>query len=387
MKKVFKAKNLAYLIIFLLPAYLIRFKILGIPINLLECLVVLFFVQIFSDGNALENIKKTALLYRKNLIAAAIIISGLVISTLINNNFCVGLGIIKGWFVFPILFSLAASSLMEKEEDKRRILSVFYLSAVVVSLIGLMDLILGKVTFDGRLEVFFNSPNYLAMYLVPALIWAAFSFKRKKVFYAITAGLLIVNLYFTFSYTAWATLGAVFSLFLFFTNNLIKANRKIFLLVLVALTLFFIVQKGSDKLGNIKNYARSSLESRVMIWQASFKMLEDNWVLGIGPGNFQNKYLEYQKYFPPYLEWAVPHPHNLYLAFWLYGGIISLAGLLLLIFVWFRDFMQGNNANKYLLLAILLGFFIHGIFDTTYFKNDLAIIFWLVYFSIKKPSA
>ena len=26
---------------------------------------------------------------------------------------------------------------------------------------------------------------------------------------------------------------------------------------------------------------------------------------------------EYQKHFPPYLEWAVPQPHNLYLAFWL----------------------------------------------------------------------
>jgi O-antigen ligase len=124
-----------------------------------------------------------------------------------------------------------------------------------------------------------------------------------------------------------------------------------------------------------------------MIWQSSGKILSDNWLLGIGPGNFQDKYLEYQKYFPPYLEWAVPHPHNLYLAFWLYGGLVGLVSFLVILYFFFKKVetpkLGVSTGVKYIALGVMIYVLLHGLVDTTIFKNDLAVVFWLTYFSIK----
>jgi O-antigen ligase len=118
-----------------------------------------------------------------------------------------------------------------------------------------------------------------------------------------------------------------------------------------------------------------------MIWQSAEKVLENSWVWGIGAGNFQEKYLEYQKYFAPYLEWAVPHPHNLYLALWLYGGIFGLVGFLALVFFWFSALFrsQKNPSLRFIGLGIMLYVLLHGLVDTTYLKNDLAVLFWLLF--------
>jgi O-antigen ligase len=122
-----------------------------------------------------------------------------------------------------------------------------------------------------------------------------------------------------------------------------------------------------------------------MIWKTSEKLIQDNYLWGIGPGNFQNKYLEYQKFYPPYLEWAVPHPHNIFLAFWLYSGIIGFAGFLILLGFFFREFFaEQKSALKFMALGIMLVILIHGLFDTTYFKNDLAVFFWLAYLGMMK---
>ena len=118
-----------------------------------------------------------------------------------------------------------------------------------------------------------------------------------------------------------------------------------------------------------------------MIWHSAEKILESNWFLGIGAGNFQKEYLAYQKYFPPYLEWAVPHPHNVYLAFWLYGGIFGLLGFLSLVYFWFYCLSKSQkNPNLKLIGLGIMGYIlVHGLVDTTYFKNDLAVIFWLLF--------
>ena len=125
------------------------------------------------------------------------------------------------------------------------------------------------------------------------------------------------------------------------------------------------------------------MSSRMMIWKSSALMIKNNFIFGIGPGNFQNKYLEYQKYFPPYLEWAVPQSHNLYLAFWLQSGIIGLIGLIGLISTWLKKTIgeilknQKNSALLAVSLGIVIYILLHGILDTTYWKNDLALIFWI----------
>jgi O-antigen ligase len=110
-------------------------------------------------------------------------------------------------------------------------------------------------------------------------------------------------------------------------------------------------------------------------------MIKNNPLFGIGPGNFQEKYLEYQEYFPPYLEWAVPQPHNLYLAFWLESGLVGLTGFIWIIFLFFKDNKNAIRENReigILFLEIMIYILVHGMVDTTYWRNDLALVFWAV---------
>jgi len=144
-------------------------------------------------------------------------------------------------------------------------------------------------------------------------------------------------------------------------------------------------QANNPKLSKL-TAPRSSLESRITIWHSASRILKDNPIFGIGQGNFQDKYLEYQKYFPPYLEWAVPQPHNLYLAFWLESGILGISGFLLIIIVWIKNITSEikNQKNSRTLLAatllsIILYILIHGLVDTPYWKNDLSVIFWIIF--------
>ena len=375
-----KLKNLIYLTIFLLPVYLIRFSWLGLPTNLLEAIISLIFILWFFKYYHIFWEKSFWLKQRKYLLPISLILGGLFLSLLFNPNYLRGLGIIKAWFVFPIIFAFMVFQII-KAEERKNIFKAFYLSALAISFIGLIYFFGGQMTYDGRLQALFNSPNYLAMYLAPAIIMGAIFFQENRKIYGISLAIILSTFYLTLSYAAW--MAVLLALFITLWLNK-KLSRKWLWLPLILLAVFIFFQSGTKKMSDfLQKDPRSSISSREMIWSASKKILADHWFLGIGPGNFQDKYLEYQRYFPPYLEWAVPQPHSLYLAFWLQSGLVGFLGFILLIFRWFKNIFQRPADNlKWISLGIMLYILIHGLVDTTYFKNDLAIIFWLTFLAI-----
>jgi O-antigen ligase len=300
--------------------------------------------------------------------------------------------VIKGWFLVPIVFVAMAGNIFGSGNIKK-IYAAYFFSAAGVAAISLVFLFFGRLTFDGRLEVFFNSPNYLAMYLAPGLIFGislAQSQKSKAKIDYLFLVIIAVSLYFTYSYAAW--LAAVVSLVVVFilTRRTKRRGWLMGAIILFGLAIFF--QADSNKFAGLMNpNGSSSLDSRIVIWRAAGKIIQDNWFWGIGPDNFQAVYLDYQKYFPPYPEWAVPHPHNVFLAFWLSGGALGLMGFLGLLYFYFQKIVRrlkeaGQDPIKRMIAAASCGVMIyilfHGIFDATYFKNDLAVVFWLAFLAL-----
>ena len=111
-------------------------------------------------------------------------------------------------------------------------------------------------------------------------------------------------------------------------------------------------------------------------------MLEKNPFFGIGAGNFQKNYLALQPYFPPYLEWAVPHPQNLFLSFWLESGLLGLISFVGILYFSMQPLLKKESVKKNtpsakLLVAFFIYIIIVGLFDTPYWKNDLSAIFWI----------
>lgn len=395
MQKIFSQEGLIYLAVFLLPLYLARVKIVSLSSNLWEIFFALiFFTWIFRRWKKI-NFQRFYDNWKKYIFSGGLIFSGLLFSAIANGNNFRSFGIIKSWFLIPIMFTLMAGDIIPREKIKN-IFWVYYLSAFFTAIIALEYLFFGHLSFDGRLSAIFNSPNYLAMYLAPGIIIGAailgkikkFIFEPKIIFLVASFAIILSAFYKTYSYAAWiAVFLSVLTIFLIQK----KLSPKKIALIAGIIVLLALSQSNNNKFNSlISSNPRSSLASRAIIWQSAGKMIANNPVWGIGPGNFQAVYLQYQKYFPPYLEWAAPHPHNLYLDFWLSGGLLGLSGFLALLVFYFRDIakkiISEDIINKNVLsisLAIMLYILIHGLVDTTYFKNDLATVFWLCFLALK----
>ncbi|MCK5413647.1 MAG: O-antigen ligase family protein [Candidatus Pacebacteria bacterium] len=406
-----------YLIIFSMPLYLWRFSILGIPVNFLELMIYsLFFIWIFGkirENNLANSFCGLSCIYKNNLIlflGIILLFLGLIISTAFSSELRTSLGIFKGWFLNPFLFFIIFIDIIKKEEQLLVSLKSWLFSGIVVSLVGILYLLNNDITFDGRLKAFFLSPNHLAMYLAPVFLiifnFLLFERKKSKLLNLIIIVIILVPLYFTYSYGAFLGIfaGVIYLIKKFFNNTMfvipaeagiqglnqnIKVKKKNLYYMGFVVSLFLILASlSSNKINQITNSEnRSSFHSRLMIWNTAGEIIKDNLLLGIGPGTFQKTYLSYSENFSePYLEWAVPQPHNIFLAFYLQTGLIGLIGFVLIL-IWFfsrkdaavlRLYNTDVSKEIYIINALMIYILIHGLVDTTYWKNDLALIFWII---------
>ncbi|TAK95553.1 O-antigen ligase family protein [Patescibacteria group bacterium] len=380
--------------ILLLPTYLVRLSLFGVPTNLLELLALATIVATFWNVRKWKEHFIT--LPRIYLISAGLIVLGVSLSALASVDWHVSLGIIKGWFLIPIAFSLAVyAQLKQNQLTIRHILAAYYSSAVATSFIALDYALSRTYTYDGRLSAFYESPNQLAMFLAPAIFVGAYLGLTKWRHVLVKnwtnsiclAGLafayisLWLTVFLTSSYATWAAIA------ISLLGLALLARQWKIIIVLTALACAIVIsQLGTPKMSDLLGRtAHSSWDSRLAIWKASIRIGSDHPIWGIGPGNFQKKYLDYQVYFPPYPEWAVPQPHNLYLAFWLQTGLIGTLGFLMLtisfLYQLFRRIQKQKGDHPLValtILGIILFVLIHGLVDTPYWRNDLAFLFWIL---------
>ncbi len=385
MKKLLTIENFLCLLTLSAPFYLVKVSFFGIPTNAFELFGV-FLLALFLALQRKTFFEETKNLPRVLLVSIFAILLGVIASTLANDNWKSGFGILKGWFILPILFSFAIYAVIKSEESIEKLFASICYSIAIVSLIALVYKMQKITTYDGRLSAFYLSPNHLAMYLSCGIFFPFYFFVKgilqknilKTTLSTTILLLVILSLFFTFSYGAWIAV----SLALAFTVIIFSKRKFLFSLFLVLIVAFaFLLQFDSEKFEALRNFSeRSSLASRMMIWKTSLLMLKQSPILGIGPGNFQNTYLSLQKFFPPYLEWAVPQPHNIFLAFWLQSGIIGFAGFFLIVFHAIKNLLKIKGMDFSLHIP-LVGFFfytlLHGLVDTPFWKNDLAFLFWL----------
>ena len=393
---------------FVYPAYLLRFKLAGIPFTGLEIFTYLLFglwlFEIIRDRRNVVWDKGV----RNYWLAAFLLVAGATVGAFLAPVGILlpdghvfearqaALGIWKGWVVAPILYFAVLTQVLKVSEEVRKILRSYVYSAALVGLVAhLLALFSDGLTIDFRLRGFFDSANYLALYVGPATLLAIyFIFGRnrpRKVWdYADLSALsvLVYTLFFTQSY---AGILAVFgALGLLVLVQLIRTprQRKAIGLALAILVLSFLAvmatQVRTPKFQQFLDFEnRSSTSVRLEIYQVALDLVKKHPWVGVGPGLFQ---ANYQVDAPLVLgrspmEWNMPHPHNIFLGFWLNAGLLGLLSFLALLVLAHRRF-------TYPLIA-LWGIVIHGLFDMPFWKNDLAMIFWLILAAIvvlQKPA-
>ena len=112
-------------------------------------------------------------------------------------------------------------------------------------------------------------------------------------------------------------------------------------IVLVALA---YASGGLDRF--VVSESAKSLRYRFEYWTASWRMLEKsarNLVLGVGPGNFRQNYLEFKL---PQSSEEIADPHDMVLDVWANGGLTALVGLAGVCFCAVRPFFPNVNGNS-----------------------------------------
>ncbi|MBU4284880.1 O-antigen ligase family protein [Patescibacteria group bacterium] len=359
-----------YLIIFCLPLYLIRLKVLGIPTTVLELMIYgLFALWLVNKGY--KDIW-TALKHEGLLVWGIVFLMvGVSMATIFSWDLRVSAGIWKSWFIDALIFFFVVVSIIKKDDIKNIFRALIY-SGLAVSIISLVYLIQGNFNYQGRLQGIYNSPNFLAMYLAPILIILVANIYSRiniRLILFLVFLILAVTLFFTKSFGV--LLGILAALVFGLAIHLYQKKKIKLALGIIFLAFAIIFIFGLVKIESLEGL--KSFDARFVIWQTAWESFEDNPITGIGPGTFED-------YFPPYPKWGVPQPHNVFLAFLLQTGIVGFVGFILILIWFFRPRADQPRAGRWQLLLMMIMIYIlaHGLVDTTYWKNDLSLVFWVI---------
>lgn len=165
--------------------------------------------------------------------------------------------------------------------------------------------------------------------------------------------------------------------------------KKIYLAVVgagVALSTALILASTSLRARIISIFAMrqdSSNSFRFNVYQSSWQMFKDNWLLGIGVGNknFREIYGLYMK-----TGFDALSAYNIYLELAVESGIFALIAFLaylgMQIFYALKYILTSPEPGKIVIvsaaLVSLIGVMAHGMVDTVFFRPQIQIIFWVM---------
>lgn len=258
--------------------------------------------------------------------------------------------------------------------------------AQYVFLVGLPADWLGNSSEPKRAIAFFVHPNGFALFVTPILAFlvpdllrrletAKNLFAKSNVQTGAAWVLGMIGLFLSLSRGGWigfAAAAVVFGIFM--------ASRR----YLVATLLGIVVCAGIVlAVPNLRYriilpfYGEKSAVARLSLWHTGSEMIKDSPILGKGLIGFGNNWDKYNT--DPGLD-HYNSPHNIFLHFWIDTGLLGLISFFaLLLYALINGFRHLSDPWKAGLVLFIVALVIHGLIDTPYFKNDLALVFWLVY--------
>ena len=409
-----------YLTILLLPSYQIRFQIAGIPMTFLECMIFLLAVVEFAklvmmslrgfakgrdevmpkEGPPLaDNPPMNRLLhFVRNDKPVAILILLFLLAALISvftaPDQIKAAGIFKAYFFEAVLFYFLAILIIDDEKKLNMLWRVLSVLVLYLSVFGIYQFVtLAYLPFNWwavdvasrRIVSLVNHPNALALLVGPLLAMLVFSPQKTKLTW-LTLAAGTIAFYLSFSRAGWLALVVV----VLALGLLTQARKKIIVAGVIAATIVLLIPFSRAKLLDLARGTDLSQQNRYVLWSAAADMIKKSPILGVGLTGFREAYKNY----PLGPDRVVQnYPHNFFLNFWLETsalGLISMVGLLILFYKKIYETMisplsppheEGIKRRSWALAAAAgMGMILlHGLVDVPYFKNDLSVLFWLIY--------
>lgn len=257
----------------------------------------------------------------------------------------------------------------------------------------------GNPTEPKRALAFFLHPNFFALFITPLLAFTLPSVAKLKilnpnienrnesenknsnftntlkVWVPLVSWILgVLGLALSMSRGGWLGLAAACVVFV-----LAMRNKKIFL---SALVIFIVMVTVALSVPNFRYRlilpfkGEKSAVSRLSLISTGWSEIKVHPILGSGLLGFSNNWDLYNT--DPGLAHH-PTPHNLYIALWIDTGLLGLVSFLGLCFyaIW-QGIRHRQNLLRFGLALAMVAILAHGLVDTPYFKNDLAMLFWLL---------
>ncbi len=372
-----------------LPAYVLRGSLLGkLPFTGLEVVLALTVVAFAVESWRQRRLPR---LDTPFTVLIAVLLVATVIGIAVSPDKRDALGIAKAYIVEPVIYFFVAVNVLRSSWDWERLAYGLYTSGAVVAISQFVALGRALASHTLNLNTAPPVPNWLwtnnnfgGIFLDPlvalALGLALFGgVRHPRVHWAMLV-LLGAGDVLTLSRGSWLAL-VVISL----VAAAIHPRRRMLLvawvvLAAVALLLPPIRHRVENELN--PNNPANSMVSRVHLWHATLNLIAAHPFQGSGLANYQQEIGPYRAQLHEVANQTHVYPDQLELDFWVELGVMGLIFLLGFIVELVRYLgpvvRAGPMAQPWAAALVLawVGLLVHGLVDSPYWKNDLAVEWW-----------
>lgn len=385
------------LTVLLLPAYLVRFKIFGIPTTLLEVNIYLMVLTVavlywgkWGDLWSVLKRKMTVGFW----VGVALIMVGAVAGVIVSPERMAALGLFKAYFIDALLVFAMVLMFVRTKRDRMVLLEALGLVTVWAGIWAILQhfgVVAAKAPWSmehpQRVNSFFEYPNAVSLFCAPIvalfsgmLLYGKDLSKGEKIF-------CLSVVLFGFAAIALAlsrgALVAVFGVMLLFS---LFSPRRWWGLAVLAVAAGVVLFDSAIRERMVYAFSGGDFSafSRSWYWKASWIEVTEKWLWGVGLAGFPDAMKELiakdpslPRFLPNYL-----YPHNILDNFWLTLGLPGLVGFIVVIGSFFGQIWKnwsklGKGIGAGLATALIV-WLLYGVVEVPYFKNDLAIQFWVL---------
>lgn len=371
-----------YLVAAGMPTYVIRWRVGPAPTTLLELLIlatvgayVLTLLQ-----NRTHRLRRTPI----DIPIALLLVAGL-ISIAVAYSHVSAAGIYRAYFLEAIAVFYVAVDVLERPREIGGLLVAAGAASIVFGVGQIVTFAVAIAHHDVQLGLppsfIYTSSNSVALFLEPPLVFAAafalYPTSRRARYFALAClAILVPAAALTLSRGLYAALAVLIVVAVFTARD---PRQKLVITaaacaIAVALLLLPIVQLRLTTTG-------ISFLQRLVIYDQALTVLSHRPLTGAG----LESYVQATAPLRSPKQWPSLYPHNIWLTFWSETGLLGLVSFAALYFTllvrgW-RALWRSAGFSRTLLyggVGTLIVYLVHGMIDTPYWKNDLAVEFWLV---------
>lgn len=360
-----------------LPLYLVRFKIGPIPTTLLEVYLLVWF-SLTVYRLQLTAFKKGWKEMGEWKWPVALWFAATLAAVFWSPSIVTGLGLWRAYVLEPVLVFVLLFGLRDIVDRKRIEQSM----RIVITIVGFWA-IYQFITVQGipspwnvsiadgrRATGPFPYPNALALFVVPfgAYLFSRWIEAKREWWLLVSWAMAGLSALLAKSDGGLIALAAAS----WFVLVVRRETRRIAIgLALLGVLAVALVAPLRNTFIEEATFSGWSGRVRTWMWTETWNMLKDRPVLGAGFGGYPTVFKPYHE--KTFIE-IFQYPHTIVFNVWSEAGLVGLFAFGWIVVTWVR------RRVSWIAIAPLIAILIHGLVDVPYFKNDLAIAFWLLVF-------